>query len=433
MAATDLQTLLLLGVAMLGGVLAVIVALRHPWWSAAATVASLPIVPYWVGVPLGPFFVPATLGLAFLSLFAVLRTNTAPVRLGVVDWALTALGGVTLLTTLMNIVSLTHGYAMLQWLTLYAFGRVACARYGVRRVATVFVIAAAVAAVGILFEAATGINVWLRFARMPNGVYAAWSSVQSRGGVVRTEGAFGHSIAAGGSLAVAVVLALDARLSVGRRFALVGLLMVATLTTVSRLGMATAAAGLAVAAVAARFEMTRRARVVILALLAVGGVVYLLTLTSVFAESGSEAANSAAYRTWLLELIPTTQPLGPAESYARTTDGRGTFGAFRSIDSAVLLFALTYGWAPAVLVISLGLASVLWAVSFRSGVAGIALACQVVALTSVALITQYALVFWLVAGMAVTECLRGRADVAPPAHTPRAPTLPRPTPAHSRR
>ncbi|WP_232549042.1 hypothetical protein [Propioniciclava soli] len=412
MSASDLQTLLLLAIALLAGTLAVIMALKKPWWAAVVAVASLPLVPYWVGVSVAIFYVPASLGLAFLATIAILRRGTARPRLGAVDAALLALLALVLLAFLLRLVTIAQAYAFVQWFTIYAFARVAASAYGVRRLATVFVTTAAVAAGFILLEAATGINVWARFVRF-GGLYSTWGTLQYRGGVLRAEGAFGHSIAAGGSLAVAAVLALDARLKLGQRLGLVALLLAATLATFSRLGMATAAAGVAVALLAGRFDLSRRARAALLGVLAVSAIFFVLFLSSVFAESGSEAANSAAYRTWLLELVPTTQPLGTADSYARTTDGRVTYGAFRSIDSALLLFALAYGWLPTIVVIALATLSVAWALSFRAGTAAIAVAAQAASLTSVALITQYGLIFWLAVGWAVTEVLQRRPIPSP--------------------
>lgn len=412
--APALESLLVLLVALLAGGLGSLVALRQPWWAVVATVASLPLVPFWIGQSVSGFFVSLHLALALVSLFAVLRVRRTPMPISLVDWALLVIAGLTLLAFVTRQLSIAHVYALLQWLVLYAFARVSTATYGVRRVITVFCLAAAVTAAAMLVEAATGMNPWVRFVRMNNSLYHLWSNLQSRGGVLRAEGAFGHSIAAGASLAVAAVLSLSARIRESRRLLLLALLIVATLTTISRIGMVTIALGVGLAVVVGSIHLSQRVRGLVLGLLALGGLGYVQGLGSVFAESGAEAANSAAYRTWLLELIPSANLIGMADSFARSTAGGTSFGAYRSIDSALLLFALTHGWIATALALVLLAAAVLRVLRLQAGTATIAVAAQIPALATVALITQYSLVFWLVAGIAVSESLGDRSDAATP-------------------
>jgi hypothetical protein len=124
-------------------------------------------------------------------------------------------------------------------------------------------------------------------------------------------------------------------------------------------------------------------------------------VSSVFLAAGAEATNSAAYRGSLVSLVGDIDALGFSSAFSRSPTGEVSFGAFRSIDSALILHGLTYGWASLAVALVL-LAMAAGAVLLRRAAAPtIAVGAQIPALVAVALITQYATMLWFVAGFAV--------------------------------
>jgi hypothetical protein len=131
-------------------------------------------------------------------------------------------------------------------------------------------------------------------------------------------------------------------------------------------------------------------------------------VTRVFAAAGSEATDSAAYRGDLLALVGTMRPLGLSEAFHRSPTGVVSFGRFHSIDSALILQGLTYGWLSLVLVLVLLAAAAFAVVTGRASAPTIAIAAQIPAFATVALITQYSTMVWFVAGLAVFAEARRR-------------------------
>jgi hypothetical protein len=239
-----------------------------------------------------------------------------------------------------------------------------------------------------------------------------WSAIQLRGGVARAEGAFGHSIALGAALAVSMPLVLVAPLRLWVRLAAVVLMLAAVVVTFSRIALVTSCLGLLLSVVAGS-ELPRRLRALLVVAGAGVGAVAFPLVTQVFSAAGSEATNSAAYRLDLLSLVRYIDVLGSSSAFARAPDGSVSFGAFGSIDSALILQGLWYGWVSlAVALVLLAVAAA--AVATRKATAPtIAIAAQIPALATVALITQYASMFWFVVGLAVcTQAARSRSTAA---------------------
>ncbi|WNB85071.1 hypothetical protein [Cellulomonas sp. ATA003] len=81
-----------------------------------------------------------------------------------------------------------------------------------------------------------------------------------------------------------------------------------------------------------------------------------------------------------------------------------------------MLFALNYGWLPLAIVCALLVGAIVLTVTRRATAPTIALAAQVPAVMTVALITQYGMFLWFVAGLAVVSQIQRRAALAPSAH-----------------
>ena len=65
-----------------------------------------------------------------------------------------------------------------------------------------------IVAVLAILEFVTGTNLFITYLPNTTSLFDIWGTLQPRGGVIRAEGAFGHSIALGASLGIAVSLTL---------------------------------------------------------------------------------------------------------------------------------------------------------------------------------------------------------------------------------
>jgi hypothetical protein len=240
---------------------------------------------------------------------------------------------------------------------------------------------------------------------MNNDQYAQWGTLQLRGGVLRAEGAFGQAIPLGAAIALGVPFALGSRLRTWLKFSVVAVLLAGTVVTFSRIGMSCAVLGLLLCAFFLRGSLTTRVRVALVGVLAVAVAAAFPLLSEVFTSAGSEATDSAAYRGGLLTTIGTMSPFGVASSYQKTPAGIVYFDGFKSIDSALIFAGLNLGLVAMVIGL-VGLAAAIVVVLLRRATpATIAVVAQIPALTSVALITQYAAFFWFTVGMAATSQL----------------------------
>lgn len=407
MSLLTLSPVVLTALTALVGVCYFLMALTRPWWATVAALASLALIPFWLGGSVGGFFISIQLLLAAVAAISILVREKPAVGLNFVDIALTLLLGLSVATWVLGLSTVTQPYTFLQAMVIYWFARLAAMTYGTRQIFTVIAAAFALVAVTMLLEFATGRNPWLEYLAVNNNLYDQWSGLQSRGGVLRAEGPFGHSIAAGCSLAVAATLALGAKLRTWVRITVILLLTSAILVTISRIGMVTAALGIGLAIVFTRTKLSRAVNALVLGVLMLGITTYNLTLAGIFEESGAEAANSAAYRLWLLDLLPLLQPIGYAASFSRSTSGAGSFSSFASIDNFFLEYSLKNGWVPAVVLLVLMGVAILQLLRLRAGQATAAVVAQIPALFTVALITTYGLVFWLSVGLSVSESVIG--------------------------
>lgn len=400
-----MTALLLLGAALSAAALGVVLLQRAPRAAFAGWLAVVCGVPVWVGltfvVELEPH-VAASVGLVACLLPGVLA-GRSPVagRLTAADGLLVAflvtalVGAVAGRSTISDVFTL-----VVQWTGAYLAGRVIGHRVPLRWVYGAVAVALTVVALIALVEFATG---WNPFVAIPGSgnLYDDWSPIQERGGRARAEAAFGHSIALGASLALAVPLALASRFRSGVRLCLVVLLVAAAAVTFSRIGLLTAISGVALSVLFVRSMLSARLRWSVIGGLAVAAVGLSSLIASTFDAAGSEATDSAGYRVDLLQLLPTMRPFGLAESLYESPTGGRTFAGFDSIDSAVLLVGLDYGWIPMAVVVLLMVGSLWCLVSGRATPPTIAIVAQIPALVTVALITQYATLLWFVVGLAV--------------------------------
>lgn len=370
----------------------------RPRAAFVAWTAVLFFVPIWVGANLGFYWAAITL---LTGLLIVVNWSVVPLRAAdawvaafvVVVVGLYGFGSV-------DLASLVA--ALLEWIIPYVWGRVVVARVDVRWVTSTISIAAIIAATLAVIEFVTGFN---PFVLIPGSgvVFDTWSPLQERGGVLRVEGAFGHSIALGAALAMSSAFVVATRWRLLPKIGGVLIIAVATVLTFSRAGLIT----LALTLVLSTFLLvgvSTRFRVSVAAAGVIGTAIVLPIIDTVFGAAGDEAGGSADYRTDLLVLLEQVRLFGNPGDWQSLVSGDYYLGYFaRSIDNALVLTLLRYGYVPTFLIMAVIVCAAVMTVrrSTRSP-AAIAILGQLPSLVVVALITQYSMFLWFCAGLAIT-------------------------------
>jgi hypothetical protein len=391
---------LLFGIAGVLAVLLVVALRRYPTIGFCLWALTLCFVPIWVGAG-GAVFLP---GLVLLSALAVVAWAGSPgLSVSAVDVVVLTIAILYCVAFLLGLGRISDGLTLFAyWILAYMMGRLAPARISVSVLYRILVIVFAAVAVLAFVEYISGENLFVRLFTASNTQFKLWGEIQPRGGMLRVEGAFGHSIALGACLALAVPLVLAAKFPLRIRMLVVAGLLGAVALTFSRIGMMAAVTSLVLTVVFLPSGLTLRNRLAFLALLAAVAAAAFPFLAGTFVEAGGEAAGSAAYRADLLALVPQMRLLGVAEVFQVLPDGTAYFGNFRSIDSALILLGLSYGLIPLVAVAGLLVAATVLMLRGKATPPTIALVAQLPSLATVALITQYSFFLWFICGLAVS-------------------------------
>lgn len=355
-------------------------------------------VPLWVGVNIGFYWAAITLLTALLILvnwsIVPLRAADAWVAVFVVvTVGLYGFGSV-------DLASLVA--ALLEWVIPYIWGRVVLARVGTAWVTSTIAVVAVVAATLAVVEFFTSFN---PFVLVPGSgvIYDTWSPLQERGGVLRAEGAFGHSIALGAALAMSSAFVVATRWRLVPKISGVVIIAVATVLTFSRVGLLT----LVLTLVLSTFlivGVSTRFRVTVAVAGAIGTAIVIPIIDTVFGAAGEEAGGSADYRTDLLVLLEQVQLFGNPGDWHSLVSGDYYLGYFaRSVDNALVLTLLRYGYVPTFLIMA-AVVCAAWMALRRStrSPAALAVVGQLPSLVVVALITQYSMFLWFCVGLAIT-------------------------------
>lgn len=394
-----------LGVAGLGWFL----LRRWPQAGVVGWCVVVAFVPVWWAVKIGTDWRPASL-FAIVLLASMVgrlprRWNLADLGLGILFLAAAfpALVGGATASTLYGVFT--------QWVLGFLIGRALLGVGGAERVYRTLAITFGIVGALAIVEFLSDFHLW-KLIGPHNSLYALWGDIQYRGGLPRSEGAFGHSIALACSIAMAVPLVFAARFKVWVQVLLLALMGGGILFTFSRTGMVSAALALLVVAFVGGVGVSRKSRNVALVTLLAGAAMVLPFLTRVLFVAGDEAEGSANYRTRLLDLVASMQMVGMSPMAQTNSSGENSFGGFKSIDSQIVLTGLSYGW----LVLGIGLvllaAACIVVVRGRGSPSMIAVVGQIPALLTVATITQYGILFWFYVGMAVAESQRN-SDLQP--------------------
>jgi hypothetical protein len=363
-------------------------------------------VPVWIGVSVGIFWAAITL----ITLLAL------AVNLGRIQWHIAdvfMLVFVVLAVALFGLgrVSLSALVtAMLEWIVPYAWGRIVLNRVHAGFIYKAIAALAAVAAALALIEFATSTNVFVLLP--PGGSFDVWGPLQWRGGFLRAEGAFGHSIALGASLAISTAFLLATTWHTLVKVALMLLIAGAIVVTFSRIGLISFVITVALSLLFQE-RLARRTKVTIVIVGAIAAFAIVPFVSSVFLDAGSEATGSADYRGNLFLLVTQLKLVGSAGGWeGLSVDGTYLGSLSSSVDNALLVIALRFGILPVLLLIVLLVMLVVSVlIPGRANPASIAIVAQIPAFFTVALITQYGMFVWFAAGLAVALGKAGTTNV----------------------
>lgn len=424
LAAPQVDRLSLMLAALALGAAAVLIMRKWPRLGVLAWFGVVAFVPDWLGLKAGPYLTPTTL--MAMAVLASLIPLTVP-RLGTADLLVGAFFAACLLPLGLGLGSLRVSVLFTLatvWILAFTLGRLVPLKVDLEWIGKVFAIVMGVVALLALAEFLLTWNPFVGIPALGGGdrSFSVWSRLQARGGVLRAEGAFGHSIALGASLALAIPFAIGSRIATKWRVVLALLLVGGIAVTFSRAAMLAGAAALLLSVYGLRHAISRRVRLAVL----IGGLFTVAALqplvAGVFTDASSEAANSSSYREALLSLLGSLALVGESDAARITASGESLYGQFNSVDSALLLVGLNFGVVALALGVAAYLAAVVLVLRRRGGPAMIAVVAQGPALLTVALITQYAPLFWFVTGLAVYAVSRqpahdGEQRAAPAEHS----------------
>ena len=394
----SIDGLALVALVLATGLAAFLVFHFSPRFAIATWLVGVGFVPVWFGVSVGPFLSLTTV-LGVLVLVSLTPLDLRPVT--TTDWIVVAFFAACLAPIAVGAGNInTFALVLTQWCVAYGVGRLAPIKTGLTWIYGAVAVVFTAVAIGTLTEFFLSWNPFVTLSR-PNSLYVIWGTLQERGGIIRAEWAFGHSIALGASLALAVPLVLASSFSVRVRLVMSATLLAASAVTFSRIGIIGAILGFILSVVFLGHALTTRAKLAMVAGLLVVGAVLAPVVVGTFSMAGNEAINSSAYRGNLLRLLPEVAVFGTSGAASTSSVGERRFGNFESIDSALIYLGLNYGWIAFALAILLLAGAVVTLFAGRATPPTIALVAGIPALTSVALITQYSLFFWFVAGLAV--------------------------------
>lgn len=373
---------------------------RAPKIGVTLWIVTLCFVPIWFGLDVGPYWPPTTL-VGLLLIFSAARLRVP--HLTVWDAAVVVFALVAVVGFAIGSNTLSQAFTVIViWMVPFVAARMALTTVGSQWIYDLVAVCFTVVAVLAIVEFLTSFNPFVLL-KVSGEQYSIWAPLQARGGLLRVEGAFGHPIALGASLALAIPLTIASRFPVAVRVIATMLMTTATVLTFSRIGMICAVLAIILSVVFVREGIPRSLRLSLVATGAALGLAASPLIAQVFAAAGAEASNSALYRGDLTSLIPQFDLLGLSSAFSKSTAGAVFFGDFRSIDSELILAGLTYGFLGVAILIGLLIAAAIVVLLRRATPPTVALVAQIPGFASVALITQYSAFVWFMAGLAIAS------------------------------
>lgn len=235
-----------------------------------------------------------------------------------------------------------------------------------------------------------------------------WHSIQVRNGGDRSEWAFGHSIALGGSLAISIPFILRCSFSWTTRAVLLAAATAGIAVSASRGALIAAALS---ALICLLYVSSRRlVRAAALSFTLVSTVLFapsIEPLLQTWAQgSSAEERTSFEYRNYLYSTyVSSIKLFGRSPVY---DSGGYAPGGRQSFDSAIVYLGLGFGWLVLVFATLPLMVAALRVIFGRASTAEIAIVGQIPLFATVALITQYESVVFFVAGIAVQALILQR-------------------------
>lgn len=369
----------------------------HPRAALVVWLACIVAVPVWPELRVGASLQPLSV-LAVCLLPAVFTHWRGRLRFG--DWIMVTFAATsTIAWVTFDAPQFAWAAVFTQWIAAYLVGRSLGPAAGSEWVAKALAITGAIVGIWALTEFAFSLHIFEEwFIALDT---AGWHTIQIRGAFARSEGAFGHSIAMGGFLALCVPFVIAAKLKLTTRILMLVAVVSGSLVTFSRGAIIGAAAAVVLSLLfLPGAAISRRARTLLVLLTTVVAAVAVPLTLSLFDSVSSDLTASSDYRQDLaLSFFPDLHAFGLGEG-VQVLDGRQFYRQFTSIDNAYALMGLQLGWVP-VAILTIGIiGAALRMLRRRGGPADVTLVSQAVVLATVALITQYGLAVFFVAGLA---------------------------------
>lgn len=369
----------------------------HPRFALTAWLICLVAVPVWPEVRVG-ISLQALSALSLLLVPSILRHWRGRLQGG--DWMMLAFAGAaTLSVALFNSPQFAWVAVFTQWGAAYLVGRSLGPAVGEAWVYKAIAIAGTVVGAWALIEFAAGLHLFENYFVALDR--ASWHLIQIRGSLDRSEGAFGHSIAMGGFLALSVPFVIACRTTTPRRIAMLAVVAAGGLVTFSRGAIIGVAAAIIFSLLFMASEsLTRRARIGLTTTAVMASIVAVPFTLNLFDSVSSDLTVSTNYRGDLsTSFFPDLNAFGLGDG-VQFVDGAQRYRQFTSIDNAYALLGLQLGWVP-LGILALGVVVVIIRLlRGRGGPADVAIASQAIVLYTVALITQYGLAVFFVVGLA---------------------------------
>ncbi|ORJ99577.1 hypothetical protein A5N75_10990 [Prescottella equi] len=390
---------LLIVAAMAGAGLAVFAA-HKPDTAIVFWLVVVAVVPSWTEFyGLGFGLPPAALGVPIVvGILGASYLGKNPVRIGWVDGALAA---ASILVLFLSLTGELHGVVFVRdllvlWILAYVLGRNSTARV----TSSFALIMAGVALWGIV-EFLSGMHLFVDW--MP-GANQTLNAIQERSGVARSEAAFGHAIAYGASLAMAIPFAQQLRKGAVAVQIVLALGIVASLSRGPLLALAVT---FALTAWVLASHPALRLRYMLLTL--VGGATVYFVLGRLYSGVDSDqVAGSGEMRINQYDAIGgSLHWLSSALEFTGVNQTPLVNGIL-VIDSTPLRLAANFGIIAAVLFAVPVLIALARVIGRKAGPASVALAGQIPVLAVTSFITQWQVLIFFAMGLVATEVMQDR-------------------------
>jgi hypothetical protein len=387
----------LIGTALSAIPIAIILFYNRPRTALVVWLLSFAFVPIWIGIRvLG--FVPVLSLVAVLALIATTgnkKWSFSKIDLVIIGMIVLGFLGVQFSTSSQSVwLSM-----ITQWGLSYLAGKALIHEVGIQFTNGAFAIIFSLVGLLAIFEFIANWHPFVGLAS-DNSLYTLWSPIQIRGGQSRSEWAFGHSIALGGALCMAIPFIMATNTKALNKATMLLAVFGGIAVTFSRASLLAGGITLLLS-ILLLTGITRRQKIGMFFLIGVASAVALPTIGGVFDAAGTEASDSSEYRGRLLELIGTLIPIGRSPIAQVSQDGSVTYLGFGSIDNSFLELGLGFGWMVMTLALVPFVILTFRAIKRRSSVAEIALLGQVPIVVSLAMITQWQSMLWMLGGFSV--------------------------------